>query len=168
MKAAALLALALVVGLLSIQASAVAGVPADQRLLRATGSTVASCEHSMRGVGIPLDQAPTDRLGPFGIFEFTPDFRDLPRFGNANLREKAPVGVTGATTVTLTVPERARDRVALVYAGGKGRWAEVEFQPCPGKQRTAWPGGLILRDRQPVTLSVTVGAGVARPLRLGR
>jgi len=136
--------------------------------LVASGRVVALCHLSMRGIGIPLSQRPTKRRATFGLFEFTPDFRRLRRHRNSLLRTKAPVGVTGDVPVTLTVPERARHRVALGYAGRRGRYAEIEFQPCPRKTRTVWAGGFVLRDRMPVTLLVATGDHPPRPLQLGR
>jgi hypothetical protein len=60
-----------------------------------------------------------------------------------------------------------RHRLALAY-GGRGRLAEVEFQPCLNKPRTVWPGGLVLRDRRVVSLRVDYGGHSPRYLRLGR
>jgi len=125
----------------------------------------------MRGIGIPPGQRPTKARGSFGIFEFAPDFRRLPRFRNNLLRNKAPVGVTGDVPVTLTVLKSARHRIALGYAnrgGSRSRYAEIEFRPCPHKARTTWAGGLLLRDRQPVTLLVSMAGGEPARLRLGR
>ena len=136
--------------------------------LTASGSVKSPCRASMRGIGIPLDQHPDRRRGDLGVFVFTPDFRDLKRYRHRLLRNKAPIAVTGDVPVTVTVPKRARHRVALSYGGVGGRHAEFEFQPCAHKRRTVWAGGLLLRDRAPVTLLVTVGDRAPLPLRLGR
>ncbi len=161
----------MLIGMLAISLAGVAGAAPGGRYppLQAKGEAVATCAHSMRGIGIPLSQRPSKSVGAFGMFEFTPDHRRLRRYRNALLRDKAPVGVAGDATVTVTVPLRPRHRVALGYAGARpARLAKIEFEPCPHKARTAWAGGLTLRDRKPVTLLVAVGGGPARPLRLGR
>lgn len=144
-------------------AAALSGYPP----LRASGAVVARCDLSMRGEGIPSRQSPTKAVGDFGIFEFSPEHRELRRFGNSLLRDKAPVGIRGDVPVTVSVPELMRHRVALSY-GRSGRFAEVRFEPCSHKARTAWPGGLTLRDRQPVKLMVAIGEGAPQPLWLGR
>lgn len=144
-----------------------AAAPSRYPPLLAAGVVVARCDLSMRGEGIPQRQSPTTALGAFGIFEFSPEHRDLRRFRNGLLRDKAPVGIRGAAPVAVSVPERMRHRVALSY-GRSGRFAEVRFEPCSHKARTAWPGGLTLRDRQPVKLMVTIGDGAPQPLWLGR
>jgi hypothetical protein len=65
----------------------------------------------MRGEGIPRSQEPTKSFSAFGMFEFTPEHRELRRFRGSLLRDKAPVGVPGDIPVTVSVPERMRHRV---------------------------------------------------------
>ncbi|MGH2981735.1 MAG: hypothetical protein ACRDKV_06810, partial [Solirubrobacterales bacterium] len=43
---------------------------------------------------------------------------------------------------------------------------QVTFAPCADKPRTAWPGGIALVERDPITLEVAVGNSI-RKLRLG-
>lgn len=161
--------------ILGLLAFALAGFPslADARLptLTAKGAVTATCADSMRGIGIPLREKPTASLGRFGIFEFVPDFRDLVRHDDSLLKEKAPVGVTPGAPITLKVPTRERNRVALSYRAEQRqhtRLAAVTFEPCPSKERTAWAGGLVLRDRKTVTLLVSIEGGPDRRLVLGR
>jgi hypothetical protein len=88
---------------------------------------------------------------------------------NGQLIAKMPVIVAGSGRVTLSVPGGQRHRVFLYYGRlmdrsgnpttqiGRSRgFSEVVFEPCAHKQRTVWPGGIRVRGRRPVHLTVRV------------
>jgi hypothetical protein len=93
-----------------------------------------------------------------------------------------PVIVEGSTPVTLSVPPRLQHRVFLYYGRLLGRdgkpttqigkasgFSEVVFEPCAHKPRTAWPGGIRVKGRKPVRLTVRIeGDPEPIPLPLGR
>lgn len=97
---------------------------------------------------------------------------------------KAPILIEGEDPVTLTVPPRLAHRVFLYYGfheGADGKRSTsfygspgssvIEFQPCPDKPRTIWPGGLRVKGRKPVHLNVTVASQpdpIQLQLQLGR
>jgi hypothetical protein len=69
--------------------------------------------------------------------------------------------------VTIWVPRHERDRVALILSvvrrRGPGNSYRVEdglqrvsFEPCAGKNWSAWTAGLALADTRGVVLNVTV------------
>ena len=76
--------------------------------------------------------------------------------------------VAGRKKLILRVPAAERDRVRLNYgtlrnihpftAGA----VQITFAPCQDKRRTVWPGGLMLKDRKPVTLEVVSDGGTTR------
>lgn len=94
---------------------------------------------------------------------------------------RMPVLVGGHDYIVLSVPLALRNRVFLYYgrvADGKGRslssfrgvagYAEVEFQPCRDRSRTAWPGAIRVIGRAPVRLLATIeGQPRSIPLALG-
>jgi len=94
---------------------------------------------------------------------------------------KAPILVEGHDLVTLAVPPRLDHRVFLYYGFHKGRAgerstsfydfpgsSEIAFQPCADRPRTVWPGGIRVRGRKPVKLTVTVeGQPAPIPMHLG-
>jgi hypothetical protein len=105
----------------------------------------------------------------------------LARMTEANggeLYAKMGVEVSGHQFVVLSVPLALRNRVFL-YVGrildaeGTERksllaapgYSETELQPCPGRARTLWRGGIRVHGRAPVYLLVTV-EGRTESLRL--
>jgi hypothetical protein len=94
---------------------------------------------------------------------------------------KMPVLTARGAPVKLSVPAQLRHRVFLYYGRmedrdgnpttliGRGRgFSEVVFEPCDDRPRTAWPGGIRVKGRKPVRLSVQVDGDESIPLRLGR
>lgn len=86
--------------------------------------------------------------------------------------------VSGHRFVVLSVPLALRSRVFLYFgrvldAEGHPQksllaapgYSETELQPCPGRARTLWRGGVRVHGRAPVHLLVTV-EGEAESLRL--
>lgn len=146
---------------------------------------VASCDPGpvMIDSGKPGWRGESLSAGPLGIrrnplSQMSPYAQRKP---NA-LVTKAPVLVEGHDTVTLSVPPDLAHRVFLYYGfheGADGKRStsfhgfpgssSIEFQPCADKPRTIWPGGVRVKGRKPVRLSVTVtGKPEAHQLRLGR
>lgn len=138
--------------------------------LKAAGSMIADCERAALGPGLrDWRRRSTSVRRRFGLLGPFRDFGRLNRYRNNLLRAKIPAVVQGHQPVLLRVPIHQRHRVALGYSGGRpnGRYAQVEFRPCEYKPRTWWPGGLLLRDRQPITLLVQIGERKAVPIRIG-
>jgi hypothetical protein len=78
---------------------------------------------------------------------------------------KIPATVSGRRPVTVRVPPRLIDRVRLIYSDS-GLATETTFTPCASRKATFFPGGLVFRGREPISLLVEI-EGVIRPLRLG-
>jgi len=138
----------------------------------ATGTQIARCRHAMLGdtrIGAANLRRHYNAAGRFALLEH-PDALKFaqpaagqlaPRFRSV-LLTKIPATVLGTAPVTLTVPVAARDRAGLVYgslSGYRAPFAEVTFMPCRDRAGTSWPGGLALRTRRPVTLSVSTAGG---------
>ncbi|MEX2108819.1 MAG: hypothetical protein WD827_08030 [Solirubrobacterales bacterium] len=101
---------------------------------------------------------------------------------SGHLIAKMPVITKGSDLVTLSVPPRQRQRVFLYYGRFEDRngnptgiigrahgFSEVTFEPCTDRPRTAWPGGIRVKGRKPVRLTVRVeGDPDPKPLPLGR
>ena len=147
----------------------------------ATGTHVARCQQAMLGdmrIGGAELQRRYNAAGRFALLEHPnalgfaqPAAGQLaPRFRRV-LLTKIPATVLGTAPVKLTVPVAARDRAGLLYgslSGYRAPFAQVTFKPCRDRVGTSWPGGLALRTRQPVTLSVsTVGDERSWLLRVG-
>jgi hypothetical protein len=88
---------------------------------------------------------------------------------------KIPAILEGHRAATFRVPARNQDRVRLRYgnlqmaSGLEEGLTEVVFEPCEDRQRTAWPGGLVVTGPRPVILSVKIeGWDSGRPLRIGQ
>jgi hypothetical protein len=82
--------------------------------------------------------------------------------------------VEGDNAFTLRVPRSELGTVGLNYGPSAGarrvkRTAtDVTFEPCPDLNATGWPGGFLLRDRDPVKLKVERESGDVRTVRIGR
>jgi hypothetical protein len=118
--------------------------------------------------------------GPLGVFRSP--LSHMSETESGQLVTKMPVITEGSTSVTLSVPPRQRHRVFLYYGRlldrsgnpttllGKARgFSEVVFEPCVNKPRTGWPGGIRVKGRKPVRLTVRVGDSPEPiPLPLGK
>lgn len=156
--------LAVVAGMASASASA--------------SANVAPCDMAVRGTG-PVDWRERSwRAGPVGVFE-----RPLARMQRTKrgLVAKMPLLVEGQEAVTVSVPPGLRGRVFLYYGEMRDRhgepstsfantagYEETRFEPCPGRARTPWPGGIRIRGGKAVRLRVRTDAGAVFVLRLGR
>jgi hypothetical protein len=79
---------------------------------------------------------------------------------------KIPAAIKGARQVTVRVPRHLLSRLRLIYAGS-GLATAVTFIPCPARDATFFPGGLVFRRLEPISLRVEVWS-TTRLLRLGR
>lgn len=131
----------------------------------ASAGEVSSCRE-----GIPADPQWRTRssvTGPFGFFGPGRNLRHLAREGD-RFMAKLPVIVARGRVVTLRIPSRKQGSVSLGYQGVGGHVEEVTFEACGDRPATAWPGGLVLPDRRPVTLIVEVEGEPRVPVRVGR
>ncbi|HEX2096090.1 MAG TPA: hypothetical protein VHF50_01840 [Solirubrobacterales bacterium] len=136
-------------------------------------TTVADCDYVQHGSGSPDWRSSATAAGPLGVFRGS--LQRMAETRNGQLVTKMPVLIEGHETVTLSVPESLRHRVFLYYgreAAGRRRgpgFSEVVFEPCEEKPRTVWPGGIRVKGRKAVRLTVRVeGRPEAVLLRLGR
>jgi len=152
---------------------ALAAAPAD--------SNVAPSDEAIIGHGSASWRSESLVAGPVGVRRHPLSTMSQTRNG---LVTKMPLLVEGRApeTVTVSVPPGLRHRVFLYYgrildrngqptssfANARG-YGETEFEPCGNKPRTIWPGGIRVKGRAPVRLTVAV-AGATKPfrLRLGR
>jgi hypothetical protein len=138
----------------------------------AAGAHVARCHQAMIG-NLRISEAEWHRrsigAGRFGLARIPNALRlarpadDLlaPKYRDV-LVTKIPATVRGPGPVTVSVPAAERERVGLLYGSLRGYrvpFARITFVPCDGYVGTSWPGGLALRDRDPVTLLVTAADG---------
>jgi hypothetical protein len=136
---------------------------------------VVGCEDAVTPVD-PRWRSRSTVVGPFGWYGDGRDFRvgAVERPASHDLVTKVPAIVEGRRAVRVSVPPGERDRVGLVY-GPKLQSTfpdgvpAITFQPCREEARTAWAGGLVLRDRRPVTLDVRLqGTHLDIPVVVGR
>jgi hypothetical protein len=106
--------------------------------------------------------------GSFGLYGNARDIRTADRWDRSVFWTKIPVIVDGDRPATLRVSSRDRHRVGLTYGptapspassnNGARRLAEaareIRFEPCQDRTPTAWPGGLVLADRERVRFKV--------------
>jgi len=132
----------------------------------ATGSHTATCEKAAIGnLDAPQWRTDVTAAGPFVLLGPGRDFRSLPvrigsmmggRFADLFV-SKIPAGLNGRTRVTVTVPASSRRSAGLQY-GKLGpyeqAYAEITSVLCPRDKGTGWPGGIVHRGTQPVTLLV--------------
>jgi pimeloyl-ACP methyl ester carboxylesterase len=131
----------------------------------------ARCGDGFIGAGKPNWRRFSIVAGPFGLTKPPRGFGSASRVGSA-LVIKLPAIVEGHRDVVVRVPAAEQGRVGLVYGpihfvrsvGEAAR--QITFEPCPGKPRTPWGGGLALTNRRSITLEVTGGAKTRR-LRVG-
>jgi hypothetical protein len=94
----------------------------------------------------------------------------------ADLQFKLSVVIEGHSGATVRVPDRERDRVALILSDVPRRGPRntyrvedghqgVRFEPCADQEWSAWVAGLALADRRESTLNVRVD-GARRPTRV--
>ncbi|MEX2105386.1 MAG: hypothetical protein WD810_00660 [Solirubrobacterales bacterium] len=142
-------------------------------------ANVARCDDAVRGSGPPNWKRESERAGSVGVFRHP--LRAMSRSANGQLLAKMPIIVEGHRAAIVSVPARLRGRVFLYYGRILDRdghptssfknatgYARTRFEPCPGRPRTPWPGGIRVKGTAPVHLTVTVEGAAPRYLRLGR
>ena len=148
-----------------------AGTPKPAR------ATVASCDEAGLG-GPPADwRRDATSTGPFGLVGPARDFHDrksVVKLDSGQFGMKLPAVVEGSASVVVSVPTDLRHDVGIDFGnlktaerGGEAN-QRVTFEPCANRQRTGWPGGLVLESRKPIELLVQVeGEQQIRTLQLG-
>ena len=138
---------------------------------------VARCDSAIEGTADPRWRQRSTVVGNLGFYGPGRDFDLAYRHDKGgDLVSKLPVIIEGSSGATVWVPREERDRVALFF--GKIRagepytiedgHAQVRFEPCNGRKRTGFVGGLILRDRQKVALRVRLnGAEQTETITVG-
>ena len=144
------------------------------------GSVVARCKHAALGNGDPEWRDRSFVEGRLGFYGPGRDFRSaqkiprspgqyshqLPSSGPI-LGTKVPVVVEGTKPVGMSIAPADRARAGLVVAIQGGPYAEVRFVPCRDHARTGWPAGWVLRDREPVRVTVKEPGEPASELLVG-
>ncbi len=145
----------------------------------AADSNRASCDEAAMGDGPDDWRAQAITAG--GVSVFKRPLSRMIRTGNG-LVTKMPMLIHGEAPVTVSVPPDLRGRVFLYYGRVIGRdgkptttlnaargYTETRFEPCPGRARTPFPGGIRVRGSDPVRLTVAVeGEARSHTLRLGK
>ena len=144
------------------------------------GSVVARCEHAALGNGDPDWRDRSLVVGPLGFLVDGRDFRSAQKIARSSfqashqlpssgpiLGTKVPVVVEGTKPVGVSIAPADRARAGLVLAIQGGPYAEVRFVPCRDHARTGWPAGWVLRDREPVRVTVKEPGEPASELLVG-
>jgi hypothetical protein len=146
----------------------------------ASDANVAPCDKAIIGHGSPDWRSESVVAGPVGVRRHP--LRDM-SLSRGWYTTKLPLLVEGREpeTVTVSVPQRLRDRVFLIYGEVRDRdgnpsfsfrntrgYGETEFQLCGNKPRTIWPGGIKVKGDEPVHLLVSAEGQPTASLRLGR
>ena len=130
------------------------------------GSLVARCKHAALGNGDPNWRDRSIVAGRLGFINGG-DFRSaqkvprnsvqashpLPGSGPI-LGTKVPVVVEGSKPIEVSIAPEDRSRAGLTLRAPGGPYAEVRFVPCRDQARTGWPAAWVLRDREPVQVTV--------------
>jgi hypothetical protein len=126
------------------------------------------CDHAIPELDDTLDPRWREEatvVGDFGFDLTAGDFSGFRRNKRADIEVKLPVTIEGHSGVTVWVPRRERDRVALLLADvprrGPGNSYRIEdghlgirFEPCADKRWSAWTAGLALADTRRIVLEV--------------
>jgi hypothetical protein len=124
------------------------------------------------GSGKPDWRRESDHAGRLGLSGSRrgggPNLHEEPFEDDGLLRLKTPTLVEGRRPVVLSVPPAERHRVGiLTLHSPKHGLAKVVFVPCGDRPRTIWAGGLVLRDRRPLRLTVRAAGGPPQTIRVG-
>ena len=131
------------------------------------GSVVARCKHAALGNGDPNWRDRSLVEGRLGFYGLGRDFRSAQKVPRSSgqyshqlpssgpiLGTKVPVVVEGTKPVGVSIASADRARAGLVLVIQGGPYAQVRFVPCRDQTRTGWPAGWVLRDREPVRVTV--------------
>jgi hypothetical protein len=137
---------------------------------------IASCREAASGAPPGNWRRGAVHSGGFGLFGRGRDFSDrqvIVELPNGELSMKLPAIVEGGSPVTVRVPDSYRGQVGLGFGNlqipetiAEARTV-VRFEPCAQRDRTGWPGGLLVADRRPIELEIE-GEGETRLLDVGR
>ena len=138
--------------------------------------TIWGCERTIPSNVVELDPGWREGLPGVGDFRFDPEDPAWRRHEDADYGLKLPVIIEGHSGATVWIPRHERDRVALILSvvprSGPGNSYRVEdglqrvrFEPCAGKNWSAWTAGLALADPRAVVLNVSVD-GAPEPERV--
>jgi hypothetical protein len=92
-----------------------------------------------------------------------------PRVGWSHYRNAGLAIRSGASTVSVSVPEGWRDRVALSWGGSRPS-SSIRFAPCAASARGIWnsySGGFHLRDRADCVPLLVTSGGLSTTVRVG-
>lgn len=149
--------------------------PGPKRPGQGVRATTAKCRSAIIGSGAPDWRSHSTVAGPLGLFGVGRDFSKASTVGLGTVEAKIPAFVVGKRRTVLVVPASERRRVGLLWGRAAvaksphrigAAFGRVVFAPCQDKPRTVWPGGLLLANRNPVTLMVISGKRRFR-LRIG-
>jgi hypothetical protein len=145
------------------------------------GTVVARCEHAALGSGDPNWRGHATAVGRLGFVGPGRDFRSAQKVARGSIRSshplpssgpiletKVPVVVEAGSPIDVSIAPADRSRAGLVLAIPGGPYAEVRFVPCRDRARTGWPAGWVLRDNQPVQITVKEEGRPASNLGVGR
>jgi hypothetical protein len=162
--------------LTSIVIAAVVVLALDPASGAGTEANLADCSQATIGRGRPTWRSESVVAGPVGVNGEA--MKMMSRLHDGDLVNKMPLLVEGEGPVTVSVPRVLRERVFLYYGRLEGRdgkpthsfaespgTSETKFEPCAGKPRTVWGGGLRVKGTAPVRLLVYAGNG-ANPVLL--
>jgi hypothetical protein len=144
------------------------------------GSAVARCGDAIVGSGVRNWRPDATAVGDFGFWGRERDFRkarktpvtSFPglrarRVSGPILGTKTPAIVEGRKSVVVTIGQEDRARAGYAFVRG-GPYAQIRFVPCRDQPRTGWPGGWVLRNREPVHVMVQEANRPASELVVGR
>jgi len=140
--------------------------------------SVARCDSAIRANADRRWRARSTAVGNVGFYGPGRDFSTAQRsVDGGDLITKMPVIIEGGSGATVRVPRQEWDRVALLFGKVpadepyeiRDGYTQVRFEPCGDRERTGFVGGLALRDRQPVALTMRLeGTDRIHTVRLGR
>jgi hypothetical protein len=127
----------------------------------------------MMGPGPEDWLADSIEAGPVGIREHP--LKAMTRAGDGSLSTTMPILIDGQEKVTVAIVANQRDRALLFYGpeagdaeGGAPGFERIRFHPCPGKERTVYPGGIRVEGPEAVRLKIIVGDDPSFVVSLGR
>lgn len=155
------------------------GRKGKRRLAAAAESNLAPCDKAAGGSGVDDWRQRTITAGSVSVFK--QPLAHMTRTRNG-LITKMPMLIHGEAPVTVSVPPRLHGRVFLYYGNFTGRdgqptttinrahgYEETRFEPCHGRPRTPFPGGIRVKGTAPIQLTIAVeGEGESYKLRLGK
>jgi hypothetical protein len=144
------------------------------------GNAVARCQDAIIGSGVKNWRPDATTVGDFGFWGPERDFRTAQKtpvgqfpglrergISGPILATKTPAIVEGRKPIVETIAPEDRAGAGYAFVRG-GPYAEIRFVPCRDQPRTGWPGGWVLRNREPVHVVVQEANRPASELVVGR